>query len=351
MFLQILFGPPNDGSEEPQTEESLMAEQLYAAYQQSVLASTVQHLIVNPMFRSELPREMLKSETHFLLQLRLLVLRSARNILRDPLILVVRTVITLALAIFIALVYLNITSTKDQSVFLNISGAIFFVLINQLFTSANGVMHVFITEKPVFLREYVAEYYGLPAYFCSKVVIEFPFQCLFSILTSFTVYYIIGFREGFDHFLVFTLFLVLASLNGSALGFLSSTLVDSPDAAAIIGPLILLPFIIYGGFFVSASNSPAWLAWIQWVSPAQYAFTGLLLNELDNRIINGLSGNAQLDLVGASSRFPIGLNVVFLVVLFFAFLGVAYLGLFRIASKTGLNRSAMRKMKNVLLEK
>jgi ABC-type multidrug transport system permease subunit len=298
VFIEILFRSANEGDAE--------SKDLNLEYLNSHMASRTRALIDNPIFTERIMPQTLKDEPYFALQLGMLIKRATKNLWRDPLLLIIRTFITMILAVFIALVYLNVSSAQGQPVFLNISGAIFFVLINQLFISANSVLHVFITEKSVFLREYVAGYYGLPAYFLSKVIVEFPFQCIFPVLTSVIVYWIIGFRPGFDHFLLFTLFLIMASLNGSAIGFLSSTIVDSPDAAAVIGPLILLPFIIYGGFFVSNKNSPSWLAWIQWISPAQYAFTGMLLNELNGREINGLSGNAQLDLIGASSRFSVG---------------------------------------------
>lgn len=53
--------------------------------------------------------------------------------------------------------------------------------------------------------------------------------------------------------------------------YLASSLFENVEIALVIAPLILLPLIIYGGFFIDARNSPAWLSWLQWISPAQYA--------------------------------------------------------------------------------
>jgi ATP-binding cassette subfamily G (WHITE) protein 1 len=125
-------------------------------------------------------------------------------------------------------------------------------------------------------------------------------------------YWIIGFRPGFDHFLIYLLFLILLSLCGFALGLFCASLFENIAVGLALATLALLPLIIYGGFFVNASNSPVWIAWIQWISMVQYAFTGLIKNELGaGRVIQGVPGEYQLDLIGASSRLPMAINIIF----------------------------------------
>lgn len=54
------------------------------------------------------------------------------------------------------------------------------------------------------------------------------------------------------------------ALCAAALGLAAGSLFKNVSTAIAIAPFILLPMVIYGGFFVTSANSPAWLAWIQW---------------------------------------------------------------------------------------
>lgn len=97
-----------------------------------------------------------------------------------------------------------------------------------------NVLSTFTEERPVFLKEYGAGYYTVSAYFLSKVLIEVhrsemyvyvsvitsrsfqtPFAFISPSLIALITYWIIGFR---GNFLIYLTFLILASLNGVAIG-------------------------------------------------------------------------------------------------------------------------------------
>lgn len=151
--------------------------------------------------------------------------------------------------------------------------------------------------------------------------------------------------------------------------YLASSLFENVEIALVIAPLILLPLIIYGGFFIDARNSPAWLSWLQWISPAQYAsvrvsaintapivmrryiyfhryaFTGLVRNELEGQTIEGVPAQRQLDQIGASGRLPIGIDIVLLVTIFLAFIVLSFLGLLWLLKRTGYSRLDLNRMR------
>lgn len=57
--------------------------------------------------------------------------------------------------------------------------------------------------------------------------------------------------------------------------------------------MVLIPFILFGGFFVNSATYPAWVGWFQYLSPIRYGFEALMRNEFDeNGALNG-----QLDIV------------------------------------------------------
>jgi len=57
------------------------------------------------------------------------------------------------------------------------------------------------------------------------------------------------------------------------------------DQALILMPMITLPLALLGGFFLNPSNTPAWLIWLQYLSPFYWAFQGLVKNEFEGQRI------------------------------------------------------------------
>jgi len=56
------------------------------------------------------------------------------------------------------------------------AGYTFFLSINQIMTALYSVLLTFLSERPVFLREYANRMYGIWTYFVSKSIVEIPFQ-------------------------------------------------------------------------------------------------------------------------------------------------------------------------------
>jgi len=45
----------------------------------------------------------------------------------------------------------------------------------------------------------------------------------------------------------------------------------------------MLPIILLSGYFKNTGNLPAWLGWLQYLSPFKYGFSNMLINETSNR--------------------------------------------------------------------
>ena len=280
-------------------------------------------------------------------QFKFLVPRAFNNLLRTPEILLARLFQTIFLALFISFVYMDVVGrAKDlPGLYQSLLGALFFLAINQWFASSTNALNVFAEERDIFMQEYSERYYSLFPYYATKLLVEFPMQILWPVLTALITYWIIGFRPGFDHFLVFTSILILLSCIGTATGLAFGFTFRSSQTAAAVSILITLPLIIYGGFFVNTTNSPAWISWLQWVSPIQYGFTTLLLNELQGRTLLGSSGNQELEVLGVFQRFGIGVNYVFLFLFYVFALLMAYLGLANSVKGAGLSQRPLNQIR------
>ncbi|KAJ8533341.1 hypothetical protein ON010_g13912 [Phytophthora cinnamomi] len=118
--------------------------------------------------RSQPPLSMAETETpsrSILVEIRVLFVRTAQNILRHRSLLELHIALSLSLALFGGLIFNHVTN--DLAGFQNRMGAFYFILTFFGFASMSS-MDLFIGERPIFLRETGAMYYGAFSYFLAK---------------------------------------------------------------------------------------------------------------------------------------------------------------------------------------
>lgn len=113
-----------------------------------------------------------------------------------------------------------------------------------------GVLNVFAEEKQVFLREYQNGYYTLPAYFLSKTLVEIPFQIVFPAVQG-LITYILVFTFQWERFIFFEITLILLANCGQSMGVAAASAFEDVKIALAVVPMLLLPFMIFSGVFVS----------------------------------------------------------------------------------------------------
>lgn len=153
----------------PVDPDSVKMKRLLNAWEESPENASLQVLVGDP---PTAPVTQYRHKAPFLRQFRYLLGRASKNAIRNPLIVRVRIIQTLVVAIFVGLSFVNLNRLPVQQQIQNKAGVIFFMALNVFFSSATSVMTIFSVEKYVFFREYGAGYYGLPAYYLSKVLVE-----------------------------------------------------------------------------------------------------------------------------------------------------------------------------------
>ena len=77
---------------------------------------------------------------------------------------------------------------------------------------------------------------------------------------------------------------ILLSLCGNSLGLMAGCAFNDIKVATSIVPMVLMPLIIFSGFFANSKNFYVWIGWIQYISPVKYAFEALSRTEYEGRI-------------------------------------------------------------------
>ncbi|KAL7751228.1 hypothetical protein RI367_003434 [Sorochytrium milnesiophthora] len=290
-------------------------------------------------------RDNYKFRSAFGTQYGVLFRRAFRNAMRNRMVVKAKLGQTLFMSILMGLIYLNVSNRDSHAQVQDRAGSLFFLSTNMVMSNAMGILSVFSAEKQVFQREYGAGYYGLPAYFLSKMAVELPFQILLPFLFTCIFYWMVGYAPEAGRFFTTALFAIVLSGCGTAIGTLAASLFSTLQVALAIVPLTLLPLMIFGGLFVNSANLPVFLRWVKWLSPMKYGFSGLFKNEMggltefcpnskdsiqDQQAHHCLTTDQVIHQFGLDDSFGVYGNLGILAAFWIALLVLSYMALWRI---------------------
>lgn len=72
---------------------------------------------------------------------------------------------------------------------------------------------------------------------------------------------------------------VISTMSGNALGLLCAIIGGDPGTASTFVNMIVLPLVIFNGFFVNYDSIPPGVEYIRFISPFKYAFSIVIINE------------------------------------------------------------------------
>lgn len=147
-------------------------------------------------------------------------------------------------------------------------GSLLSLAIAAMMGAAQPVLLTFPQERPVFLREYAAQQYGVIPYFAAKTIVEMPVIFVQALLQFVVSYWVMGLKG--DIFLLVAASWLL-SVASTSLALLVGCGVSSVEKAMQFAPLVLLPQMLFSGLFVPVNSIPVSLRWLQYACPLKYA--------------------------------------------------------------------------------
>jgi len=183
-------------------------------------------------------------------------------------------------------------------------------------------------ERSLFARERANGMYRTSSYFVSKVLCDsIPMRVIPPLLMGCITYYMVGLNPTIEAFLFFLLILVLVSLAASSMCMMISASTPSLSLGNLIAILLLLFFMLFGGFLVNKRSMPWFVGWLRWLSFMNYSFEVVMVNELSTLDIRIVYDGSTTDLNGKEvgemffdmdpSRFYLDLIVLTGMVLFY----------------------------------
>uniref|UniRef100_A0A668AF73 Broad substrate specificity ATP-binding cassette transporter ABCG2 n=1 Tax=Myripristis murdjan TaxID=586833 RepID=A0A668AF73_9TELE len=216
-------------------------------------------------------------------------------------------------------------------------GALFFITTNQCFSTVSAA-ELFITERKLFVHEYISGYYRVSVYFLSKILSDIiTLRTIPAIIFSCIVYFMIGLKSTVSAFFIFTLTVTLVAYTATAMTMAISADQSVVALANIFMTITFVFMMIFSGLLVNLPSIMDWLAWLKYFSIPRYGLAALKINEFVGLNMGSISwelsyfrctGEQYLDYLGIEyTTWGLWENHVALTVMAFIFLIIAYLKL------------------------
>jgi len=198
-------------------------------------------------------------------QLSFLVSRELKELFRNKIGLFFRFVVTGVMGCLFAAIFAGVGGKNDpRSHF----GAVCNLMIGVMFGSAQPLLLQFPLERPIFLREFAANMYGVVPYFLAKTIVEAPMSLLTALETFLISYWIMDLQGNFFYLVLVAWAL---SMTAASTALMVGCSVPNAQSAQELAPLIFVPQILFTGIFVSINLIPPALRWMQYLCALKYA--------------------------------------------------------------------------------
>ncbi|TKY49069.1 ABC transporter G family member 9 [Spatholobus suberectus] len=149
-------------------------------------------------------------------------------------------------------------------------GLLFFMSGFWGFVPLFQAIFTFPQELMMLEKERSSGMYRLSSYFMSRMVADLPMELVLPTIFLFITYWMAGLKANAVNFLCTLLTLLLNVLVSQGLGLALGASVMDQKAATTLASVIMLCFLLAGGFYVQ--HVPKFIAWVKYISISFYTY-------------------------------------------------------------------------------
>ncbi|CAK5076470.1 unnamed protein product [Meloidogyne enterolobii] len=222
-------------------------------------------------------------------QFRALLRRSFFVTLREPMLLKVKLFQTLLISIILGTIYFQ--TPIRQTTVMNINGLIFQSIANMNFMFQFAAVHIFCDELPIFMREHLSSLYRVDTYFIAKNIAELIQYIIYPFVFSSIVYWMSGFVHNSLAYASFVASCVCVTNVAISLSYAASCIFGTTDLALAMLPVVVIPLLAFGGFYINQQSLPSYFYPIKFISYFGYAYESAAISQWTR--VNTISGCNQ----------------------------------------------------------
>ena len=211
-------------------------------------------------------------------QFRVVLARSLLNVKRQPMLSAVKIIQAIFLSVLLITIFHN--NGSDPRSIQNFQGILFANQMSFISLAMQAQALTFPLDRPVFLKEYKEDLYGVTPFFLAKIISEFPFQVIFITLYTCIIYFVIPYNtSSASKFFIYYGIALASQVAGNAIGYCIGSVTNNVAFAITIGPLTMMTMVVYGGFFSNTDSLASAFYWMKYISPFNYGYRALILNQ------------------------------------------------------------------------
>ncbi|KAL9444741.1 hypothetical protein AB3S75_017847 [Citrus x aurantiifolia] len=189
-----------------------------------------------------------------------------------------RLVQALGVAVVLGLLWWKSQSTTEAQLRDQV-GLIFYICIFWTSSSIFGAVYVFPFEKIYLVKERKADMYRLSVYYVCSTLCDMVAHVFYPTIFMVIVYFMAGFKRTVPCFFLTLFAILLVAITSQGAGELFGAAVLSIKRAGMIASLILMLFLLTGGYYVQ--HIPKFMQWLKYLSFMYYGFRLLLKVQYD----------------------------------------------------------------------
>ncbi|OQR89249.1 ATP-binding Cassette (ABC) Superfamily [Thraustotheca clavata] len=268
---------------------------------------------------------------------KLLIRRQMKVFLRNKAFVKSRFIMILLMGLLYSSTFYNVDPENPVVVLGVLFTPVLFLVMGQV-----PMMPAVLEARNIYYKQRSANFFRTSSFILAQSFTQIPFALAETIVFGSIMYWISGFVADAVAFTTYLLILFLTNLSFTAWFFFLAVVSPDLHVAKPVSMLTVLIFMLFAGFVISPSILPDYFIWIYWIDPLSWCIRGLAINQYsasefqqdtykdtNYKINRGMTmGNTMLKVVGLQTEKNwIWYAVIYLVVSYVFFLGLAYLAL------------------------
>ncbi|XP_046414956.1 ATP-binding cassette subfamily G member 4-like [Neodiprion fabricii] len=212
--------------------------------------------------------------TSFWKQLYVLLKRNVIRLSRDKFLTFTRISMHLLIALLVGTLYYQIG--QDAAYVFDNFNLLFFSIMFLMFSAFNSTIITFPSELPIVMREHFNRWYKLRSFYLANKLADFPVQIIAASTFTLVVFFMSGQLPEIRRLLLYVTMCIVVSFVAQTVGLILGIGMDIRNGV-IFGPLVILPFMIFSGFFVHINDAHPYMQWLFHISFLKYGFEGVMV--------------------------------------------------------------------------
>lgn len=212
----------------------------------------------------------------------LLFMRELHHMHRDWTVTFSRVVVSSVVGLFLGLLFLDVgdTDKSERLLMQSYLGGVMIILCAMMIVQMQVSMFVIPDERPIFLREFSTNHYAVLSYMISHLLAEAVLTAVQCFILLSLVYWTMGLNGRFViHFLSTFAFSLVTAAQAVLVGCLAG---NNVKLAIQMQPLLIIPQMLFSGFFLPTEMMPSWLAWLQHLCTMVYSARIMVVEEFEH---------------------------------------------------------------------